>query len=235
MLLGTRHMNSIDDNDNNYFEIILDGTKLDRVKTTTFLGVTIDENITWKNHIDNVSKTISRNIGVMNKLKHFVPERILYSLYCSLVLPYINYGILVWGNTCKTYLDKLLKLQKWALRVISNSHYRSHSGPLFAKFHILNIFDTYNLELGVFMFKYSTDALPNVFDNFFLKRSSIHNYHTRFNNDYNQTRNKKSFSDHSVRTQGPILWNSFNKNIKKSNSIKHFRNQYKNQLLSNYK
>ena len=103
--------------------VILDGTELSRVKTTTFLGLTIDENLTWKYHIDNITKTISCNIGVMNKIRQFVPKRILYSLYCSLILLNINYGILVWGSTCKTYIDKILKLQKWELRTISNSHY----------------------------------------------------------------------------------------------------------------
>ena len=50
-----------------------------------------------------------------------------HALYCTFILPYINYGILIWGNTCKVYLDKLIKLQKWAIRKISNSHYRSHT------------------------------------------------------------------------------------------------------------
>ena len=48
-------------------------TALERVKFTKFLGVLIDECLTWKNHIDCISKTISRNIGVMNKLKHYIP------------------------------------------------------------------------------------------------------------------------------------------------------------------
>ena len=108
---------------------------LNRVSSTKFLGVIIDENLTWKNHIDAISKTISRNIGMLTKLKHFVPVNISYSLYCTLILPYINYGVLIWGNTCKTYLDKIFKLQKWAIRTISNSHYRSHTGPLFSKFN----------------------------------------------------------------------------------------------------
>ena len=64
------------------------------VSSTKFLGVIIDENLTWKNHIDAISKTISRNTGMLTKLKHFVPENILYSLYCTLILPYINYGVL---------------------------------------------------------------------------------------------------------------------------------------------
>ena len=67
-----------------------------------------------ENHMDAISK-ISRNIGMLAKLKHFVAENILYSLYCTLVLLYINYGVLIWGNTCKIYLDKILKRQKWAI------------------------------------------------------------------------------------------------------------------------
>ena len=65
--------------------IKLDGVSLNRVSSTKFLGVIIDENLTWKNHIDAISKTISRNTGMLTKLKHFVPENILYSLYCTLI------------------------------------------------------------------------------------------------------------------------------------------------------
>ena len=58
----------------------------------------IDENLTWKKHIDAILKTISRNAGMLTKFKHFVRENILYILYCTLILPYINYGIIIWGS-----------------------------------------------------------------------------------------------------------------------------------------
>lgn len=241
MVLGTPHMTSKYANESNTMnndlqtvKIVLDNTELERVNKTKFLGVLIDENLTWKHHIDGISKTISRNIGIINKLKLFVPERVLHSLYCTLILPYVNYGILIWGNTSKMYLDKVLKLQKWAIRTISNSHYRSHTGPLFSRFNILNVFDTFRLELGVFMYKYNTNKLPICFDGYFVKRTDIHDYHTRNANDYCLTKNRKVFSDQSVRTFGPILWNSLHQNMKLSKSIKHFRNQFKNQLISTY-
>jgi hypothetical protein len=230
MILGTPHMTSVKQT-----EIILNNTTLDRVKCTKFLGVLIDECLTWKNHIDCTCKTISRNIGVMNKLKYYVPDRILHTLYCTLVLPYLNYGILLWGNTCKSYLDKLIKLQKWAIRTISNSHFRSHTRPLFSKYNILALNDMYNLELGVFMFKFNNNELPNVFTQYFKKRSDIHNYPTRHANDLNLANNKKCFSDKAVRTSGPILWNSLSNPLKMSNSSKHFRLSFKNYLISKYK
>ena len=65
----------------------------------------------------------------------------------------------------------------------------------------------YSLEVGVFMYKFSNNDLPLAFKDYFHKRSSIHDYQTRHVNDLNLTSNKKSFSDHSFRTCGPILWN----------------------------
>ena len=87
----------------------------------------------------------------------------IFFVYCILVLPYRNYGILIWGNTCKTYLDKLLKLQKWAIRTISLDHYKSHTGPLFNKHNVLNVFDTFKLELGVFVYKHQANLPHKLF------------------------------------------------------------------------
>ena len=101
MIMGTQHMTSMEDQSVSNVDIILDKTKLKRVDKTKFLGVTIDENLSWKNHIDGITKTISRNIGMINKLKFIIPERILHTLYCTLVLPNINYGILIWGKRAK--------------------------------------------------------------------------------------------------------------------------------------
>ena len=214
--------------------VVLNNTVLERVKCTKFLGVLIDECLTWKNHIDCISKTVSRNIGVMNKLKFSIPTRILHTLYCTWILPYINYGILIWGNTCKLYIDKLVKLQKWAIRTVSKSHYRSHTGPLFANNNFLTISDMYTLELGLFMYKYSINDLPVAFKTFFTKRSDIHDYPTRHVNDLHLTKNKKTFSDQGIRSRGPILWNSFPKALKETKTVKLFRNTLKQSLIKKY-
>ena len=128
---------------------------------------------------------MSRNVGMINKLKHFVPKRILLSLYYTLLMPYLNYGILAWGNSCKTYLNKLLKLQRRAVRHICKTSFRHSSKPLFTDLRILNVYNMYNLELCVFMCKYSTDDLPTIFNGYFSKRSQICNRDTRNMTNYN--------------------------------------------------
>ena len=220
--------------DKQKISIILDNVSLNRVSSTKFLGVVIDENLTWKNHIDTISKTISRNIGMLTKLKHYVPEHILHSLYCTLVLPYINYGILIWGNTYKIYLDKIHKLQKWAVRTISLEHYRCHANPLFKKHKLLDVYDTYKLDLGVFMYKHQAELLPKTFINYFRKHNQNHNYSTRNAQNYSIHNSKKCFSDRSIRTSGPCLWNSLDRKTKQSKTAKEFRYKFKTNLLETY-
>ena len=84
------------------------------------------------------------------------------------------------------------------------------------------------------MYKFSTNDLPSAFKEYFHKRSSIHNYQTRHVNGLNLTNNKKSFSDHSIRTCGPIFWNSLPTASKDSKSVNHFRNQFKHKDIQTY-
>ena len=80
------------------------------------------------------------------------------------------------------------------MRTIANSHYRSHTGPLFAKNNPLNVTDMYTLELGVFMYKYSISDPPVAFKEYFMKRSAIHDYPTRHINNLNLTNAGNLFS-----------------------------------------
>ena len=139
---------------------------------------------------------------------------------------------MVWGNTYHSFMDKICKLQKWAVRTFSKCHYRSHSAPSFQSLNILNVYDTYKLEVGVFMFRHFTNQLPNGFRDSFSKQAECHKYLTRNANDYTLTRNKKVFSDQTVRTSG--LMEFIAPKLKNVKTVKHFRNQLKIYLISQY-
>ena len=183
-MLFSNKINSLPDN------LIFDNTVLENVSVTKFLGVTIDNKLSWKPHIDNICKTISRNIGIINKLKFFLPSRTLLTLYHTLILPYINYGILAWGCAIQTQLHRILLLQKKALRIIFHTHFRSHTDNLFFENNILKVSDIHLFQLGQFMYKLNKDDLPVIFSNMFCKNSSVHDYPTRQRNSYHlpQTR-----------------------------------------------
>jgi hypothetical protein len=110
--------------------ILLDGHVVEYVDEFNYLGIVIDKHVTWKKHIDLISQKISRISGLINKLKHFFPQNTLLTLYNTLVGPYLNYGVLLWG--CRA--GKLERLQKKLVRNITSSKYNAHSEPLFQNF-----------------------------------------------------------------------------------------------------
>ena len=73
-----------------------------------YLGVLLDSNLSWKFQINNVALKISRTVGVVAHLRHFVPRTTLLNIYQSLILPYLTYGLAAWGQPAKTHLQKIL-------------------------------------------------------------------------------------------------------------------------------
>ena len=107
----------------------INGITIEYVKQFNFLGIVLDEHMTWSPHINKVACKISRTIYTLTRLKKFLPLSILKMLYNSLILPHLSYGILTWGSKP----GRLIKLQKWAIRTINNSKYNSHTEPLLKK------------------------------------------------------------------------------------------------------
>ena len=124
----------------NNLNIIIDGQEIEQVASINFLGVQIDEHLDWKVHIDKVSMKMAKSIGLINKIKSYVSVSTRRTLYCSLVLPYIQYCNIVWANCYHTYLDRILKLQKRAVRIIAGADFRDHTKPLFSLFKLLNVY-----------------------------------------------------------------------------------------------
>ena len=92
--------------ENNNYDIYLDGYKLNRVHEAKFLGITIDENFTWKKQVKNICKLCSRNIGVLNKIKGFLPTNAMYKLLILLTsLTLLESWIIIVGK-CKQVLHQ---------------------------------------------------------------------------------------------------------------------------------
>ena len=78
----------------------------------------MDSRLYWRNQIDYISTKVDKTVGRFAKLRHSVPQQTLITLYWALIHPYLNYGILAWGQASKSPLNKILLLQKRVLRFI---------------------------------------------------------------------------------------------------------------------
>ena len=130
--------------------IAIGSEPIERVAEFKFLGLTIDENLDWNPHLQKISNKVSRTLGVMCRLKNYLPVHILRLLYNSLVLPYLQYGILTWGFK----IGRIEKLQKRAVRIITCSKYNAHTEPLFKTLNLLKVSDMFTLNLLKMYYKY---------------------------------------------------------------------------------
>ena len=134
---------------NQNMNVIIDESIITRVKDCKFLGVIIDENLTWMKHINQVTSKISKNIGVMHKLSYYLYADAIKCLYYTLVYPYIHYGNIVWANNYPSKLTRIVLLQKRAVRIIAKVGYRESTAKIFKELRKLLRVDQINeLEIG---------------------------------------------------------------------------------------
>ena len=83
-----------------------------------YLGVVIDKSLKFTKHIANIPNVISRNIGIIARVRYFLDKRTAHILYNSLILPYLNYCCLIWAINYNSQVEKLVVLQKRAVSLI---------------------------------------------------------------------------------------------------------------------
>ena len=201
---------------------------------TKFLGLILDKNLTFKNHISYIESKISRSVGVLFKLNKYLPVRILKMLYNSLILPYLNYGVECWYAAPNFALNKLRILQKKAIRAVFNLPFNSHTNEFFKENGLLKINDIYRLNLSSHM--YNITQAPGSYDISLHPRimSNIHRYNTRNRNSFNIPRYNKTTSQSSFLYQSAKEWNLIPQQIKDSSSYSSFKNNLRGLYCSHY-
>lgn len=206
--------------------IVIDNQCIERVSSIKYLGCHIDNNLTFSNHVKIISSKIAKSVGVLNRIKDFVPKAVLRNIYFAIVQPYFYYCIIIWGNSADFLLNNLKLLQKRAIRCISNSHYLAHTAELFKELKILKLNQLYNFNVAQYMFK--TIHISN-FDPVLLGyiNSNInrHFHSTRQVSNINLPFFKCQKSKCSLKYIGCRLWNGIDDDVK-TGSFNKFKSNY---------
>ena len=120
--------------------LMINNTLIERVTEFNFLGLTVNEYMNWNSHVKKIANKISRTLGIMNRLKQYLPISAMKLMYDSLILSHFQFGFTNWGFEW----DRISKLQKRALRIMTNSRYNAHTEPLLKQLHLLNV-ETFNV------------------------------------------------------------------------------------------
>ena len=106
------------------------GEEINLINETKYLGVVIDNCLTWESHISTLQKKISRAIGLLKYARNFVQTGTLINLYRSIIVPHFSYCCSVWGSCGASKLDMLQKLQNKDARIVTNSPFDASAAPL---------------------------------------------------------------------------------------------------------
>ena len=129
--------------------------------------------------MESIWHKMRKSKGIIAKIRHYVPRRVLLSVYNSLIVPYLTYGICAWGNCAFTFQRKIVILQKRVSRIIYFSKSKEHTVPFFLKFNCLPPPSPFFRDCSYLLYDINRQTAPASILNQFVKTSQIHNYRTR--------------------------------------------------------
>ena len=147
----------------------IDGVPIKIVPSFNFLGVEIHQHLKWDDHIKNISSKLGKGVGILTKLKYFLPRPVLKMIYNTLIQSHLNYGILMWGLSPQ--ISRLEVQQKKAIRAINLAKYNSHTSQLFKNLKILKLKDTFKLCCLKFYYNIQKNSIPFYFSTDFANQT----------------------------------------------------------------
>ena len=155
----------------------------------------------------HISSIISRNIGIINRSRFFLSYRHRYLLYNALVLPYLNYCCLVWGNAPQSHIRKLVNLQKKIMRILDNQPRLAHTNPIYLKLKILKVKDIAKQQAIAVLYNVATRNAPPVIAELF-EPIQFSQRTSRTTRHFEEIFTRKSYRTRTIAWVGPRLWNS---------------------------
>ncbi len=167
-------------------KVCINGHVLERIgekeaiQSYKFVGLQIDEKLSWKHHMKAVSRKVSNGLRALVQCKKVLPTSVKKLMYNGIVKPHLEYGIVLWGSTRGSLRNSIVTQQKKAIRAIADSRYNSHTTPQFAKLGILKFEDLLQVHACKTVEKVIRAEVPKELECLFTlatpQRTTRHNY-----------------------------------------------------------
>ena len=156
---------SHDQNAKSKFEVKINAVPINNCSSYKYLGIIFDDDLKWKTHLEHISKKLSQATGIIAKLRNYVSNENLKTIYNSFAQCYLQYGSLCWGNSNKTLLENIQKQQNKILKVMNGIKWNDFVklDQVYHNQKTLKVLDIAKLELAKFMYCYDKNKVPNLF------------------------------------------------------------------------
>ena len=200
-----------------------------------YLGMVIDDKLTWKDHIDHVSLKIKHNLGIMKCVRNDIPKESLIALYRTMVEPYLRYCNNIWGKCCAMLIGKLQTLQNRVARIITNATYdNTDNAKLLRQLNRLNVPQLIDFETASLMYKIENGPVPAHLKQMFVKLEDLHSYDMRSANsgNFHLPKRRPNIGQTAFSFHGASLWNQLPYEIKKAQSLESFQKLIKGYIMN---
>ena len=206
----------------------INGTQIETVERTKYLGVQLDCHLVWDEHIKGMRNKVSRALGFLKYAKKFLQQGTLSKMYRGIVEPHFRYCCSVWGCCGKTQIDALQRLQNRAARIVTNSSYHVSATGLIKKLGWPTISDIILSETATIMFKSTNSLAPEYLSELFVKNSALNTMRLRNTEaDLRVPLFKTANGQKSISFRGPKLWNQLSSDVRLAPSLSTFKRRFK--------
>ena len=205
-------------------QLTINGNNIKTVTATKFLGIYIQNNLKWDEHLKNLNTKLSSSCYAFRILVNTVNEHVTRCVYFANVYSHLRYGIIFWGNSPRSI--QTFRIQKRIIRIICKSPIRASCRPLFCKLQILTLPCIYIYETVLFV----RQNLENN-QNKFITNQEIHDYNTRCRNHIHQQKSSTTLFQNSTYNSGTKLYNLLPNYIKEVTSYNIFKTKLVQFLL----
>jgi hypothetical protein len=212
-------------------KLIVGNNVINEIESTKYLGVVIDNKLSWAEHVKHLISKLSSILGIMYRLKYILPLNCKRNIFNSLVYPNLIYCVEVYANTTKFILNPLIIKCNNLLRVMQNKPRKTHAKDLYSSFNTLPV----NLLYQLFTMKmihrchYDSSNVPVAIKCLFTPGTMLHGHNTRTKHNF-ILRNDTCHS--SISYYGPALWNKLPTSLQSNSSLFHFTKQHKDYLFN---
>ena len=207
-LLVFRHPNK----EVNYnLKIKIDGKRLLPSNYVKYLGLYIDSHLKWNYHTDILAPKLSRALGMLTKIRHYVSKITLRTIYFGIFSSILTYGCQIWGQILNKNVNRIIKLQDKVIRVINFSHYNASRNLLYNDSKILKLTDNIKLLNFIYVHNSLNGTLPSALNNNFVFSQNSHTYITRgslLNKILLPKVRTKIYGLKSINYESSIAWNN---------------------------
>ena len=183
-------------------DLIIKNDSINPDHNTKFLGVIVGEKLTWFEHIQYIKCKIAKGIGIICKAKQLRNSKTLCTLYYCFVYPYLNYCVEVWGDTFKTNLQALVKLQERVLIIISYSKWNASVDHLYKCYDIMQLKKIFFYKVALLMFRVKTSSASSVLRELFIENRNVHDYFTRQHDKFHVANAKRNHMQRTISYRG---------------------------------